>query len=368
MTAGLTTPRRPALRLERRAQPSRRLALAAPLLAVLVTALFAAGLFLWLGRDPRAVVDLFLVTPMSSPSRLTDLALKMTPLLLCALGLAICYRSGVWNIGAEGQLVAGGLCAGAVALLATPASSPAFFVPVMLAGALGGSLWAGITAWLRIRFDTSEILVSLMLTYIAQLLLLYLVHGALKDPQGYNLPYSRPFEPAAALPLLGGSDRLTIGIVVAIGLAVLAWVVLARARVGLRLAIAGTSPAAARYAGFPPARAIALALGLCGALAGLAGAFEVAGPLNRLTPSISPGYGFAAIVVAWLARLHPLGCIVAAWVVALIQIGGDLAQARLGLPTAASSTIQGVLLLAMLAFDGLGRYRFAPAAPPDRSE
>lgn len=347
----------PAPRWQRRERPSRLLAWAAPLLALATTLLFTAVLLAWLGRDPAAALEMFVLAPLSSPARLAELGLRMTPLLLCALGLVICYRAGVWNIGAEGQLVFGGLCAGALALLATPASGAGFIVLVVLAGALGGAFWAGITAWLRIRFEASEILVSLMLTYVAQLLLQLAVQGPLMDPQGYRMPYSRAFEPAAALPLFAGSDRLTVGWPIAIALAVLVGIALARTRAGFVLQTWGEAPAAGHYAGFSGARTIAVALGLSGALAGLAGAFEVAGPLNRLAPSISPGYGFAAIVVAWLARLQPLGCIASAAVVAMIHLGGELAQARLGLPMALSSTLQGLLLLLLLAFGGLAHYR-----------
>lgn len=345
------------IRLETRETPARALAALSPLLALLATVAFGGCLFAALGHDPAVALRVFFVVPVESPQRLAEVALKMTPLLLCALGLAICYRANVWNIGAEGQFVVGGLCAGAVALLATPTSSTGFFVLVLLAGTLGGLIWAGITAWLRVRYHASEILVSLMLTYVGQLLLLYFVHGALRDPQGYNRPYSRFFEPAALVPPLWPPYRVTIGWAIAIVLALLAWWLLARSRAGFRVTVVGTSESAARYAGIVPSRVIALSLVLCGALAGLAGALEVAGPLGQLAPSISPGYGFAAIVVAWLGRLHPPGCVVAAALIAITYLGGELAQSRLGLPVAITTVFQGMLLLSLLAFDAFVRFR-----------
>ncbi len=345
------------IRLERRPVPSTLFSIASPLIALAATAVFGLLLFLWLGKDPVAGLRIFFVTPLSTPRGWSEVGLKMTPLLLCALGLAICYRSNVWNIGAEGQLVVGGVCAGAVALVATPATPHAFVLLVVLAGALGGMLWASLTAWLRDSFNANEILVSLMLTYVGQLLLLYLVHGALKDPAGRNFPYSKTFDVAAMLPRMFPPNRVTIGFAVAIVLALGAWVFVFKSRIGFRLQAAGEAPLAARYAGYPARQAIWVPLLICGAFAGLAGAFEVAGPLGQLTPSISPGYGFAAIIVAWLGRLHPVGCVFAAFVMAMIYIGGELSQSRLGLPNAITGVFQGALLLALLCADTFIHFR-----------
>ena len=339
------------IRMTLRTQPSALMAFLSPLIALVVTALFGWVLFTWLGKDPMAGLRVFFVTPLSTPRGWSEVGLKMTPLLLCAIGLVICYRANVWNIGAEGQLVAGGIAAGAVALLAL------FAVLVVLAGVLGGMVWAALTAWLRDSFNANEILVSLMLTYVAQLLLMYLVHGPLKDPKGFNFPYSRTFEAAAGIPKLFPPHRVHIGFAVAVLLALVAWVFLARSRAGFRIQAAGEAPLAARYAGFSSREGIWGSLLACGALAGMAGAFEVAGPIGQLVPSISPGYGFAAIIVAWLGRLNPLVCIPAAFVMALIYIGGELSQSRLGLPNAVTGVFQGLLLLALLSADTLIHYR-----------
>ena len=345
------------IRLERRPVPSALFSIASPLIALAATALFGFLLFLYLGKDPVAGLRIFFVTPLSTPRGWSEVGLKMTPLLLCALGLSICYRSNVWNIGAEGQLVVGGVCAGAVALLATPSTPVAFVWLVVAAGMLGGMAWASLTAWLRVSFNANEILVSLMLTYVGQLVLLWLVHGMLKDPAGRNFPYSKTFESAAMVAKLFPPNRVTIGFAVAIALALLAWAFVFKSRLGFQLQASGEAPLAARYAGFSGRLSVWVPLLVCGALAGLAGAFEVAGPIGQLTPSISPGYGFAAIIVAWLGRLHPVGCIFAAFVMAMIYIGGELSQSRLGLPNAITGVFQGMMLLALLCADTFIHFR-----------
>jgi ABC-type uncharacterized transport system permease subunit len=345
--------------LQLRGEPSRWMVLLSPLLALAFTSLFGVLLFSFLGKDPAAGLRVFFVTPLENARGWSEIGLKMTPLLLCALGLAICYRANVWNIGAEGQLVAGGMAAGAMALEAGPESSRAFVLLVVLAGVAGGAGWAAITAWLRDRFNANEILVSLMLTYVAQLLLLYLVHGPLKDPQGYNFPYSRSFEAAVAIPKLFPPNRVHVGFAVAVVLALLAWLFVFRSRLGFQLLALGEAPRAARYAGFSSRLGTWVSLLICGALAGMAGAFEVAGPIGQLTPSISPGYGFAAIIVAWLGRLNPIGCIPAAFLMSMIFIGGELSQSRLGLPTAITGVFQGILLLALLCADTFIHYRIS---------
>ncbi|MBL8385315.1 MAG: ABC transporter permease [Burkholderiales bacterium] len=344
-------------RLEARPAPSPLMGYLAPVLALGLTVVFGTLLFLALGKSPVAGLRVFFVTPLETLRGWSEVGLKMVPLLLCALGLAICYRSNVWNIGAEGQFVVGGIAAGGVALLAGADAPRAYFVIVLAGGIVGGLAWAGVTAFLRDRFNANEILVSLMLTYVGGLLLIYLVNGPWKDPKGFNFPYSKTFDAAAMVPRLFPGTRLTWGIVLAVVVLAAVWLFLARSKAGFRLAVAGHAPLAARFAGFSAREGIWLSLLLCGALAGLAGALEVAGPLGQLTPQISPGYGFAAIIVAWLGRLHPGGCVFAAFVMALIYIGGELSQSRLGLPAAITGVFQGMLLLALLTADTFIHYR-----------
>ena len=349
------------LRLEARPVPSKLMGYAAPVIALAITVVFGTLLFLALGKNPAASLRVFFVTPLENARGLSEVALKMIPLLLCSLGLAICYRSNVWNIGAEGQLVVGGVAAGGMALLASPDSTRAFFVLVLLAGTLGGMAWAAITALLRDKFNANEILVSLMLTYVGGLLLIYLVNGPWKDPKGFNFPYSKTFDAAAMVPKLFAGTRLSWGVLIVVVVLAAVWIFLSKSKAGFRLQVAGQAPLAARFAGFSAREGIWASLLLCGALSGLAGALEVAGPLGQLTPQISPGYGFAAIIVAWLGRLHPGGCVFASFIMALIYIGGELSQSRLGLPAAITGVFQGMLLLALLTADTFIHYRLRKA-------
>ena len=349
------------LRLEARPAPSTLMGYAAPVIALAITVVFGTLLFLALGKNPAASLRVFFITPLENLRGLSEVVLKMIPLLLCSLGLAICYRSNVWNIGAEGQLVVGGVAAGGMALLASPDSTRAFFVLVLVAGTLGGMAWAALTAVLRDKFNANEILVSLMLTYVGGLLLIYLVNGPWKDPKGFNFPYSKTFDAAAMVPKLFPGTRLSWGVVIVVAVLAVVWVFLSKSKAGFRLQVAGQAPLAARFAGFSAREGIWASLLLCGALSGLAGALEVAGPLGQLTPQISPGYGFAAIIVAWLGRLHPGGCVFASFIMALIYIGGELSQSRLGLPAAITGVFQGMLLLALLTADTFIHYRLRRA-------
>lgn len=351
------------LALVPRAQPSRLLTWLSPLLAIALTAACGMVLFAALGKDPVQAVTVFFVAPLSTLRGWAEVGLKMTPLVLCGVGLALCFRANVWNIGAEGQLLAGAMAGGAVALLATRDSSGAIVVAVLVAAALGGIGWAAITAFLRDRFNANEILVSLMLVYVAQLLLSWLVHGPLKDPSGFGFPQSALFERAARLPVLVTGTRLNVGFLLALAAAGIAWLLLARGVIGFQLKVAGLAPLAARYAGFSQRRVLWFTLLVTGALAGIAGGAEAAGPLGQLTPSVSPGYGFAAIIVAFVGRLHPVGVVAAAFVMALFYIGGELAQTRLALPSSLTGVYQGLLLLFVLACDSLILYRLARRRP-----
>ena len=345
------------LALVPRAQPSRALTWLSPVAAAVLTLLAGALLFLLMGKDPVQGLRVFVVEPLATQRGWSELALKATPLMLCAVGLTLCFRANVWNIGAEGQLIAGAIAGGSIALLATSRTSPAILPLILFCAALGGAGWAAITAWLRDRFNANEILVSLMLVYVAQLLLSWLVHGALRDPQGFGFPQSKLFESTARMPVILAGTRLTIGFPIALATAALAWWVLARSLIGFQLKVAGLAPLAARYAGFSSRRVLWFVLLLSGALAGVAGALEAAGPVGQLTPSISPGYGFAAIIVAFVGRLHPLGVIAASLLMALFYIGGELAQSRLGLPSALTGVYQGLLLFFLLTCDTFIAYR-----------
>ena len=345
------------LKLEARSQPSPAWTYGSPLLALAVTVLIGVLLFVALGKDPVAGLRVFFWDPIKNPYALGELTVKATPLLLIALGLAVCFRSNVWNIGAEGQYVLGAIAASGVALMADKGSSSWIVLPVLLAGMLGGMFWAGITAWLRDRFNANEILVSLMLVYVAVMLLSFMVSGPWKDPQGYNFPQSRTFDAATRIPRLFAGSRVSIGIFIALAGVACVWVFLFRTRAGFAQQVGGLAPAAARYAGFSSRLALWVALLVSGGMAGLAGALEVAGPIGQLTPYVPVGYGFAAIIVAYVGRLHPVGMVLSAVLMSMFYIGGELAQSRLGMPRSLTGVFQGLLLFTLLACDTLVNYR-----------
>ncbi|RYF77920.1 MAG: ABC transporter permease, partial [Comamonadaceae bacterium] len=318
------------LRLEPRPQLSRFWSYASPILALLITVLIGVALFAALGKDPVRGLQVFFWEPIKSGYAIGELLVKATPLLIIALGLAVCFRSNVWNIGAEGQFVVGAIAAGSVALLADKSTGPWIQPLILMAGVLGGMLWAGIVAWLRDVCNANEILVSLMLVYVATLTLVYLVTGPLKDPMGYNFPQSKTFEAVTQIPRLVKGSRVSIGVLIALAGVGLLWVFLFRTRAGFAQQVGGLAPAAARYAGFSARRALWTALLVSGGAAGLAGALEVAGPIGQLTPYVPAGYGFAAIIVAFVGRLHPVGMVFSAVLMSMFYIGGELAQSRLG--------------------------------------
>lgn len=345
------------IKLEPRPQASRLWTYGSPVLALCVTVLIGVVLFAVLGKDPLRGLQIFFWEPLRSKYALGELMVKATPLLLIALGLAVCFRSNVWNIGAEGQFVMGAIAAGGVALMASK-DTGAWIVPaLLLAGVLGGMAWAGLTALLRDRFNANEILVSLMLVYVATLFLSYLVFGPWKDPMGYNFPQTRTFEKVTQIPRLMAGSRVHIGLLIALAGAAALWVFLFRSRAGFAQQVGGLAPAAARYAGFSSRRALWTALLISGGAAGLAGALEVAGPIGQLTPYVPAGYGFAAIIVAFVGRLHPVGMVFSAILMSMFYIGGELAQSRLGLPKSLTGVFQGLLLFSLLACDTLIAYR-----------
>ena len=343
------------LSLEARPQPLQAMLWLSPVMAVLASVVASAGLFALLGRDPLVALYTMFVAPLGTVMGLTELALKATPLLLCAIGIAVGCRANVWNIGAEGQFTIGAICGGGVAL--AWGDQPWVLVPMLLAGMLGGMAWAAIPAFLRTRCNAHEILTTLMLSYVAVQVLGWLVHGPWQDPEGFNFPQTKQFTPEATLPLLIEGARVNIGALFALAVVPLASVLLGRTMTGYRIRVAGLAPGAARYAGFSSAGVVWFSLLLSGALAGLAGICEVAGPVGQLQPIISPGYGYAAIIVAFLGRLNPVGILFAALLMAQIYLGGEGLQMELQLPQAATGVIQGMLLFFLLAADVLILYR-----------
>jgi simple sugar transport system permease protein len=350
------------IKLQVRAQPSGFWTFASPLLALLITVLVGVLLFSLLGKDPVRGLQMFFWEPLKSSYALGELVVKATPLLLIALGLAVCFRSNVWNIGAEGQYIIGAVCASGVALMAEKDTGSWMVVAVILAGVLGGMVWAGITALLRDRFNANEILVSLMMVYVSVQVLGLLVYGPWKDPLGYNFPQTKNFDAVTRIPRLMSGSRMTIGVLFALVGVGAVWVFLFRTRAGFAQQVGGLAPAAARYAGFSARQALWTALLVSGGMAGLAGALEVAGPIGQLTPYVPAGYGFAAIIVAYVGRLHPVGLVFSSLLMSMFYIGGELAQSRLGLPKSLTGVFQGLLLFSLLACDTLVNYRLVRQA------
>ncbi len=345
------------LRLEARPQPSSFWSYGSPLLALLITVVIGVLLFIALGKDPLNGLEMFFWLPIKSGYALGELLVKATPLLIIALGLAVCFRSNVWNIGAEGQYIMGAIFAGGVALMADKTTGTWIVLPVILAGVVGGMLWAAITALLRDKFNANEILVSLMLVYVAVQILSYMVGGPWKDPKGFNFPQTQTFEAATRIPRLFRGSRVSIGALLAVLGVVMAWVFLFRTRAGFAQQVGGLAPAAARYAGFSSRKALWTALLISGGAAGLAGALEVAGPIGQLTIYVPAGYGFAAIIVAFVGRLHPVGMVFSALLMSMFYIGGEMAQSRLGLTKSLTGVFQGLLLFSLLACDTLINYK-----------
>ena len=288
------------LRLEPRNEPSAIMLYGTPFIALVLTVVAGFFLFTILGKDPVQATYLIFVEPLTTTYALSELTVKATPLILIGVGLALGFRAGVWNIGAEGQFTVGALTGGAAALALYDVQGLWVLPVVCLAGALGGMAWAAIPAFLRTRFNTNEILVSLMLVYVATLLLSILVHGLLRDPDGQNFPESRLFHDSALLPLLVDQTRAHIGFLIAIAIVAIAWVLLRSHILGFQIKVVGQAPRAARFAGFSNDRIVWFCFLLSGGLAGLAGVFEATGPVGQLVPALPVGYGFTAIIVALL--------------------------------------------------------------------
>jgi len=354
------------LKLEPRPEPSRVAGWLSPLLAAAATVVVGFILFTILGKDPWLAFHAFFIKPLATQYGVGELLLKATPLMLIAVGLAAGYRANVWNIGAEGQLTMGAIFGGGIALYFQESASPLLLPAMLLAGVAGGMLWAAIPAFLRTRFNANEILTSLMLVYVATLTLSLLVHGAWRDPEGFNFPQSRMFGDAALLPILVPETRLNVGLPLALAVVAMALLFMRRSLAGFQMRVAGLAPAAAIYAGISSRRTIWLGMLIGGACAGLAGVGEVAGPLGQLLPSASPGYGFAAIIVAFVGRLHPLGIVLASVLMSLLYLGGESAQINLAMPAAVTGLFQGTLLFFLLAADVFIHYRVRAVRGPAR--
>ncbi|TDT76907.1 nucleoside ABC transporter membrane protein [Litoreibacter halocynthiae] len=349
--------------LEKRPQPSKLWTAITPVFAVVATMIAGGIMFALLGKDPLEAIRTIFWDPLFNEQFAAfsrpQLLVKAAPLILIATGLAMGFRAGVWNIGAEGQYIIGALSGAAVGLAFYPTESILIFPLMVLAGALGGFLWAMIPGLLKVKFHTNEILVSLLLVYVAEFILASMALGALRNPEGNGFPGSRNFKdyPSAFNAELLPNTGLHWGVVAAIIAVIFAYVLFSKHMMGFHIRLAGQAPKAARFGGVEPARLILFCLGTSGALAGLAGLFEVSGPAGQVSIDFNVGYGFTAIIVAFLGRLNPFGILLAGLLMALTYIGGELASFMLGVPTAAIQAFQGMLLFFLLAVDVLTNYR-----------
>jgi general nucleoside transport system permease protein len=344
--------------LEKRAERSNAIALISPLIAILLTIVTMVILFAMLGKNPLLALWVYFIDPLTDSYSLQEIAVKATPLVMIAIGLSLCYLANVWNIGAEGQFLIGAVAGSWLAVKTHGTDVGPWVLPAMLVmGAVAGALYAMIPAICKVKFGASEILTSLMLVYVADLFLDYLVRGPWRDPAGFNFPTTAEFDPVATVPILIEGGRLHLGAIITLVAVLAAAILLGRMIKGFEIRVVGAAPRAARFGGFNSNQLILLTFAISGALAGLAGIIEVAGPVGHLQPGFSPGYGFTAIIVAFLGRLNPVGILIAGLFLALTFIGGEQAQIAMKIPLDVTKVFQGILLFYVLACDSLILYR-----------
>ena len=337
--------------LEPRARPSKVMRWTAPLIAIAATLVVGSLLFWALGKPVVESFHVFFIQPMETSYGWSELLIKACPLILIAEGLEIGFKARIYNIGAEGQLIIGALFGGGVAIY-MDGSDSAWVIPAMVvAGAIGGALWGALPAWLRTHFNAQETLTTLMLTYVATFILSYMVHGPWRDPGGMNFPQSIMFGDSALFSILLEDSRVNTSVYMTLFAVIAFWLFNARSFMHFQLEVGGHAPAASRYAGFSARQTVWFSLVMSGMTAGLAGVGEIAGPVGQLNLNISPGYGFAAIIVAYLGRLHAFGIVLAGFLMALIYLGGEAAQVGLQMPFAITGIFQGMLLFFLLGSD-----------------
>lgn len=351
------------LLLEKRAERSQRMAVLSPLIAIALTLITGGIIFAMRGLNPFSALYIYFVEPLTTSWSIEQLIVKATPLALIGAGLAVSYLANVWNIGAEGQLTMGAIFGGLVPVFFPEWQSPLTLLAMLILGVLGGMAWGSIPAMLKNRFNANEILTSLMLVYVSQLILDWLVRGPWRDPKGFNFPKTISFSGWQTLPQFKlipdglGPVYVNLGAIIAVIATVALSFLMIRTLKGFEIKVMGTSPRAGRFAGFSKTHAVWFCFLLSGGLAGLAGVCEVMSTVGQLQPSISPGYGFTAIIVAFLGRLNPVGALVAALALAISYLGGEAAQVAIGISDKIARVFQGILLFYILACDTLILYR-----------
>ena len=348
------------LQFEKRNSASRILIFATPFFAIVITVLLSSTMLLIQGKSLQTTFYAFFIEPFESTYAISEIFLKFGPLLLIAQALAIGFRAKVWNIGAEGQMIMGAVLASSIPVYFTDSDS-IFLLPVMIIlGALGGMAWAAIAAFLKVRFNANEILVTLMLSSVALQILYFLLLGPWKDPMGFNFPQTVMFQDAALFPPIIFGFRLNYSLIIPLIFTVFVWIYMERRFGGFQLVVGGLAPNAATYAGYSSSGAVWKSLLIAGFAAGIAGMSEVAGPIGQLQRSVTSGYGYSAIIVAYLGGLHPVGIFFAAFFLSMIHIGGDYALVTADLPISSVHIFQGLLLVTYLASYTFVNYRFRP--------
>lgn len=355
------------IKLQKRPTDSQIMRYASPLIACLMTLLCGGATFALLGHEPLHALYLFFIAPLETAYGWAELGVKLSPLLLCAMGLSFCFKAKVWNIGAEGQFIMGALGGSIAALQLSNIDSSWVLLPILITGSLFGLAWGMLAAWLKTRFNSNEILTTIMLNYIALNTVLFAVHGPLKDPNGMNFPESALFSEASLLPLLSPDHRINISLFFALFSVVCVWTILSRSWLGFQIKVLGEDSKATHYAGFKENKLVWLVLLVSGACAGLAGVSEVTGPIGQLIPQISSGYGYAAIIIVFLGRSHPIGILLASFLLALTYMGGENMQIEAGLPKSITGVFQGMLMFFLLAADLFITYRVVFRSKPSSS-
>jgi ABC-type uncharacterized transport system permease subunit len=345
------------LKVEKRLTPSRTASFLVPFISLLLALIFGGIILLAAGANPLTTYKAMFLGAFGSKYNLSETMVKAIPLMLCGLGVSIAFRMLFWNIGAEGQLAVGGIAAAGVALFGAELLPTALLLPAMfVAGFVGGALWGLVPALLKAFIRVNEIITTLMMNYIAILWVEYLFYGPWKDPAGYGFPGTAQFPEAGWLPRLPGT-RLHLGLAFGIVAATFIWLVLGRTKWGYEIRVIGENPRAATYAGISLMRNIILVMILSGGLAGLAGMAEVSGIAHRLQKGLTVGYGYTAIIVAWLGKLNPWGVLLVAILLAGLLVGGDQIQITMQLPAAVALILQGAILFFMLGGELFTRYR-----------
>jgi len=349
------------LKIEKRFEHSKYENLLISIVSVII-ALIIMGIFIWINTGSfsdvvEAYNELF-TWPFFPDLGLVDTILKMIPLMLISLGLIVVFQMKVWNIGAEGQLYLGAMATtwGALFLFSGVKNSFVLILILLIIGAIAGALWALIPALLKSYLKLDEIVVTLMLNYVAIYWLNYLIYGPWKDPEGFNFPLTAIFPESSWLPELGNTG-IHIGILIAFSLTLLIFFVMNKTRWGFELKVIGDNPKAARYSGISIEKNLIIAMLLSGALAGLAGSIQVLGVQHRLQHGFSIGYGYTAIIVAWLSRLNPVGVVIVSFLFGGLLVGGEQLQIIMRLPISMISALQGLILFSLLATESIFKYR-----------